>query len=135
MDYSTKDDYWVGLWRIQGSTIHTCPIYIIAETPSIFGKLLIDATNCVTGLPWWLNGTESACQCRRSGFNPWVRKIPWRRKWQPTSIFLSGKSQGQRSLAGYSPWGGRRVGHDQATKQQLYNCEWLNLYSVNLCQI
>ena len=38
-------------------------------------------------------------------FNSWVRKIPWRRKWQPTPIFLSGKSYGQRSLAGYSPWG------------------------------
>jgi len=36
-------------------------------------------------------------------FNPWVRKIPWRRKWQPTPVFLSGESHGQRSLAGYSP--------------------------------
>ena len=40
-----------------------------------------------------------------TGFDPWVRKIPWRRKWQPTPVFLPGKSQGQRSLAGYSPWG------------------------------
>ena len=37
--------------------------------------------------------------------NPWVGKIPWRRNWQPTSIFLSGKSHGQRNLAGCSPWG------------------------------
>ena len=44
-------------------------------------------------------------QCRRPGFNPWVGKVPWRRKWQPTLVFLHGKSQGQRSLAGYSPWG------------------------------
>ena len=36
-------------------------------------------------------------------FNPWVRKIPWRRKWQPTPVFLPGESHGQRSLAGYSP--------------------------------
>ena len=45
-------------------------------------------------------------QCRRlrrHGFNPWFRKIPWRRAWQPTPIFLPGKSHGQRSLAGYSP--------------------------------
>ena len=41
-----------------------------------------------------------------------VRKIPWRRKWQPTSVFLSGKSHGQGSLVGYSPWGHKRVGHD-----------------------
>ena len=38
-------------------------------------------------------------------FDPWVRKISWRRKWQPTPVFLSGKSRGWRSLAGYSPWG------------------------------
>ena len=38
-------------------------------------------------------------------FDPWVRKMPWRRKWQPTSVFLPGKSHGQRSLGVYSPWG------------------------------
>ena len=50
---------------------------------------------------------EFACQCmrhRRFGFNPWVRKIPWRRKWQPSPVFLPGKSHGQRSLAGYNLW-------------------------------
>ena len=57
------------------------------------------------GLPRWLSGKESACQCRRCGFHPWVRKIPWRRKWQLTPVFLPGKSHGQRSLAGCSPWG------------------------------
>ena len=44
-------------------------------------------------------------QCRRPGLDPWVGKIPWRRKWQPTPVFLPGESHGQRSLAGYSPWG------------------------------
>ena len=43
-------------------------------------------------------------QWRRHRFNPWVRKIPWRRKQQPTPVFLPGKSHGQRSLAGYSSW-------------------------------
>jgi len=43
-------------------------------------------------------------------------EIPWRRKWQPTPAFLPGKSHGQRSLAGYSPRGCRRVGHDLAIK-------------------
>ena len=60
------------------------------------------------GLPRWLSDKESACQCRRHqrcGFNPWVRKIPWRRKWQSTPVFLPGESCGQRSLMGYSPWG------------------------------
>ena len=41
---------------------------------------------------------------RRPGFNPWVGKIPWRRKWQPPPVPLPGKSHGQRSLAGYRPW-------------------------------
>ena len=42
---------------------------------------------------------ESACRCRRWGFDPWARKIPWRRKWQPTPVFLPGESHEQRSLA------------------------------------
>ena len=49
-------------------------------------------------------GKEPACQCRRYGFNPWVRKTPWRRAWLPTAVFLPGELQGQRSLANYSPW-------------------------------
>ena len=52
----------------------------------------------VIGLLRWLRGKESACQCRRHSFNLWVRKIPWRRKWQPTPVFLPGKSHRQRSL-------------------------------------
>ena len=56
-------------------------------------------------LPWWLSGKEPTCQCRRHGFDPWVGKIPWRRKWQPTPVFLPGESHGRRGLAGYSPWG------------------------------
>ena len=59
-------------------------------------------------LPRWLTGKESACQCRRrkrQRFSPWVRKIPQKRKWQLTPVFLLGKSYGQRSLAGHSPQG------------------------------
>ena len=44
-------------------------------------------------------------QCGRPGFDPWVRKILWRRKWQPTPVLLPGKSYGQRRVVGYSPWG------------------------------
>ena len=55
--------------------------------------------------PRWLGGKESTCQCRRHRFDPWVWKIPWRRKWEPTPVFLSGKSHGQRRLVGYSPCG------------------------------
>ena len=57
------------------------------------------------GFPRWLSGKESTCQWRRWWFDPWVGKIPWRRKWQSIPVFLPGESHGQRSLAGYSPWG------------------------------
>ena len=56
----------------------------------------------------WRSDKESTCQCRRRRshrFNPWVGKIPWRRAWQFTPAFLPGGFQGQRSLAGYNPWG------------------------------
>ena len=56
-------------------------------------------------LPWWLSGKESTCQWRRCRFDPWVGMIPWRGKWKPTTVFLPGKSHGQRSLGGHSPWG------------------------------
>ena len=74
------------------------------------GRSLAEARES-TGLPWWLSGKEPACQHRSLRFDPWVGKIPWRRKWQPTPVFLPGKSHGQRSLVGFSPWD-RRVGHD-----------------------
>ena len=63
---------------------------------------------------------------QRCGFSSWVWRIPWRRKWQLTSVFLSGKSHGQRTLVGYSPWSHKRAGCNLATKQQ---CSWrLNDY-------
>ena len=73
-------------------------------------RLLHESFNCQTqaaplGLPWWLSGTESACQCRRHRFSPWVGKIPCMRKWWLTPAFLPGKSPRHRGLAGYSPWG------------------------------
>ena len=57
------------------------------------------------GLPWWLSRESIYLQCRRPGFNPWLRKIPWRRKWQHTPVLLPRKAHGWRSLLGYSPWG------------------------------
>ena len=70
------------------------------------------------GLPRGHSGREFACQCRRCRFDPWVEKIPGRRKRQPTSIFLPVKPHGQRNLMGYSPWSHKRVGYDLTTKQQ-----------------
>ena len=66
------------------------------------------------------SGKEPTCQCRRRkrwGFRPSVGKIPWGWKWQPTPVFLPGESHGQRSLAGYSPWGRK-------------SCTWLKQLST-----
>ena len=68
------------------------------------------------GLPWWLSGKELACQLRTHRFDPGSGKIPWRRKWQPTLVFLPGKSHRHRSLAGYSHKTGHKTGHDWGTK-------------------
>ena len=57
------------------------------------------------GLPWWLRWQRICLQFRSPGFDPRVRKIPWRREWQPTSVFLPGEFHGQRRLANYNPWG------------------------------
>ena len=87
-------------------------------------------------LPWWEetwcqnvvyfrrifpggSGGKSIClQCRRPEFNPWVRKDPWRRKWQPAPVCLPGKSHGRRSLVGYNLWG----------HKELDMIEWLHFH-------
>ena len=83
------------------------PIYLARWLGIWFTDLILN------GLPRWHSDKESACQCRRCRrprFNPWIGKIPCSRKWQPTPAYLPGKSHGQRSLAGYSPWVHRQTG-------------------------
>ena len=61
-------------------------------------------------IPGGARGKEPICQCRRHkkhGFDPWVRKMPWRRAWQPTPEYFPGEVHGQRSLAGCSQWGNK----------------------------
>ena len=75
---------------------------------SVISDLFTPSPGSRVGFPGDASSKEPTCQCRRlprHGFNPWVRKIPWRRKWQPTPVFLPGKSHRQRSLVDYSPWG------------------------------
>ena len=72
------------------------------------------------GFPGSTSGKGPACQCRRSKryeFDPWVGKVPWRRAWQPTPVFLPGESHGQRSLVGYSPWGRKELDTSETTVQ------------------
>ena len=72
---------------------------------SAFFTVQLSHPYVTTGKTIALTRRTFVLQCRRPGFNLWVRKIPWRREWQPIPEFLPGKSQGQRNLAGYSPWG------------------------------
>ena len=95
--------------NISNTQIEVCFIFILFIFPEIF---YVYQNMFILGLPCWLSGKDFACQCGRYRFDPWVRKISWRRKWQPTPVFLSRKSHEQRSLAVCSPWGRRKVGHD-----------------------
>ena len=65
--------------------------------------------------PGSLGGKESTCNVGDPGLIPGLGKIPWRRKGQPSPVFLPGKSHGQRSMVGYSPWRLQRAGHDWVT--------------------
>ena len=62
---------------------------------------------------------RDAGDARDAGFDPWVRKSPWGRKWQPTPEFLLGKSHGQKSLTGYSPWDLKESDLTKATEHTL----------------
>ena len=87
-------------------------------------SLFLDSRGCLHSLalwplpllPWWL-----CRQCGRPGFDPWVGKIPWSRKWHPTPVFLPGKFHGPRSLVSYSQsTGSQRVGQDWETSLSLF---------------
>ena len=73
------------------------------------------------GLPWWLSGKQSVCQCWRCRFSLWIRKILWSTGWVPTTVFLPGKSHGQRSPVCCSSWG--RVAESYMTEHACtYSC-------------
>ena len=77
----------------------------------------------VWAFPGGSDGKRMCLQCRRPRLDPWVRKIPWRRKWQPTPVFLPGKSHGWRSLAGYSPWG--HMESDAIEQLHFFTSSWV----------
>ena len=94
--------------------------------------------------PGGSDGKNICLQCRRAGFDPWVGKIPWRRKWQPTPVFLPGKSHGQRSLAGCSPWGRKESDttewlhfhfhfRENVTKRNKWTIFYPSVMKYNLC--
>ena len=83
---------------------HTMPGNILHVTDTVVNNLCHHRNYILCDCPQVL-GWSVCLKCGRHSFNPWVGKIPWRRKWQPTPVLLPGKSHGLRSLVGYSPWG------------------------------
>ena len=80
--------------------------------------VLLTPNRAFGGFPGGTRAKESACQCRRHErlrFNPCVRKIPWRRAWQPTPVCSPGETQGKRSPVGYSSWGHKESDTTEAT--------------------
>ena len=87
---------------------HHSPLSLVTWKMPCGPSLEKEVPSHVKGLPTRYSGKESTWQCRRCkrhGFDPWVQKIPWRRKWKPTPVFLPGRFYLQWSLVGYSPWG------------------------------
>ena len=70
----------------------------------------------IIGLSCWLRWERIHLQCERPGFNPWVRKIPWRRAWQPTPVFLPGESPRTEEPGGYSLWNCKELGMTEQLK-------------------
>ena len=96
------------------------------------------AAAAAAGFPGGASGKELACQCRRHerhGFDPWVRKIPWRREWQSTSVFLPRKCYGQRSLVDYSPWGHRELDMTWQLSPHGHTDYCIGIVLVNNCRI
>ena len=109
-----------------GVSIATTQLYGCSKEAATDNKRRV---YCVLGLPRWCSGKESIYRCRRCkrhGFHPWVWKIPWRRVWQPTPVFLSGEFHGQRSLAGYSLW--------RHKESDMTEHPWMVLHSVLVAQ-
>ena len=122
---------WVWIWEVtcskeqQWTSCHQIHCFVsLSLTSLIFLYYLAPSQRLWTlhllffhCCPGGTSGKEPACQYRRlrCEFDPWFRKIPWRRKWQPTPVTLPGESHGQRSRVGYSPWGCTELDMTQAT--------------------
>ena len=116
-------DFWCSCVPEMIQTIRAVYLYCIAlvscpspqKNPTKLWRVMLQ--NLLRGIP---GGPDvGLVQCRRPRFDPWVGKIPWRRMWQPTPVFLPGEFHGQRSQVGYSPWGCKK----SDTTERL-TCTW-----------
>ena len=115
---------WTYPWPVTAITHKLPPVHPEAhlfmsqgtnyQSESSLNSCFLRSLQCF-GLPRWLSSKELACQSRRHGFNPWVRKMPWRRKWQPTPVFLPGKSWTEEP-GELQSMGSQRVRCDLATE-------------------
>ena len=103
---------WLGKFHGQGA----CQATGHGVTKSWTRLRDIHSLRWFQGLPWWFSDKEPAYRWRRLEFDPWVRKIPWRRKWQPTLLFLPRESHGKRSLVDYGPWGHKELDTTEVTE-------------------
>ena len=109
---SPRKEYFQFPWKSTHAThweffclSDTCSLNDILRFNEYLNLIWITGLCIRVGFPGGAGGKEPICQCRRHkrlGFNPWVKKIPWKREWLPTPVFLPGESHGQRSLVGYS---------------------------------
>ena len=98
-----------GIFLIQGSN---------PMSPALAGVFFTTSTTWEALLVGKKNLWENCRRCKSWQFDPWAEKLPWGSKGQPTPIFVPGKFHGQRSLAGYSPWGGKELDMTEQHQQQ-----------------
>ena len=101
--YLSAYSLWLDSIRLTVSSLWKWPGLVNAVYMSSFKNYFHLLTGSI--FPGGSDGKSVCLQCRRPRFDPWVRKIPWRRQWQPTPVLLPGKSHGWRSVVGCNPWG------------------------------
>ena len=115
-------------WRSRAATAPACaciPPNTKEQGMRMFSQIRALPRSCTQGLTGGSGGKEPACQCgrhKRYGFDPWVRKISWRRVWQSTPVLLPGESHGQRNLVGYSPRGHKESDTTERLNAHTYSC-------------
>ena len=110
-------------WFCHSDTVSIKKPFYAHPSRSLFLKIALPWSSLVAQM-------VKCLQWGRPGFNPWIRKIPWRRKWQPTPVLLPEKFHGRRSLVGYSPWGCK----ESDTTERLHFFNVIKYCDCFLCQ-